>query len=127
MFPSHDTFPPLTTIDDDSYVLDDGRTIVVKGGKVESISEADSTQEDAKTEAPETSAQTESTEDEKGSEIILFLKSRFFSAVKLISSLFLVLETSCKTSLMHLAMIFISFSFIPRLVIPGVPNLIPDG
>ena len=55
-------------IDDDSYVLDDGRTIVVKGGKVESISEADSTQEDAKTETPETSAQMESTEDEKDSE-----------------------------------------------------------
>ena len=28
--------------------VQDGRTIVVKGGKVESISEADSTQEDAK-------------------------------------------------------------------------------
>ena len=35
---------------------------------VESISEADSTQEDAKTETPETSAQMESTEDEKDSE-----------------------------------------------------------
>ena len=42
-------------IDDDSYVLDDGRTIVVKGKYRD-------------WETPETSAQMESTEDEKDSE-----------------------------------------------------------